>query len=249
MSKDLVNYDAQFAESAAAYAKQAAVQTASFFSTHSGVLKYGKQAMPGNQICTVILDNIRENVYYEGSYSAEQASAPKCYAFGRALGDMEPHPSMAVDTYFSKQSDTCMGCPMNVFGTADRGKGKACKNIRRLALLNAGNYVQNGREYDLDLFDEDGYYRTAQLAFIKVSVTSARNWDVYVDTIAKQYKRPPHGVITRLSYVPDPKYLHVMRFELVELLDNKHVADIIARHNDVVQSQVMMQGYSAPRQA
>ena len=36
---------------------------------------------------------------------------------------------------------TCATCPMNVYGTATKGNGKACKNSRVLYLLQSGDYL------------------------------------------------------------------------------------------------------------
>ena len=36
---------------------------------------------------------------------------------------------------------TCATCPMNVYGTATKGNGKACKNSRVLYLLRSGDYL------------------------------------------------------------------------------------------------------------
>lgn len=36
---------------------------------------------------------------------------------------------------------TCATCPLNAYGTAEKGKGKACKNMRILYLLRSGEYL------------------------------------------------------------------------------------------------------------
>ena len=41
----------------------------------------------------------------------------------------------------NKQAESCAECPMNEFGTAKEGKGKACKNTIRLLILLDNEYV------------------------------------------------------------------------------------------------------------
>ncbi len=36
---------------------------------------------------------------------------------------------------------TCATCPLNTYGTAEKGKGKACKNMRIIYLLRSGEYL------------------------------------------------------------------------------------------------------------
>lgn len=76
----------------------------------------------------VVVDFTSRNEYYEGSYDPNNITSPLCFA-------IHPEPKQMVPSANSpeKQCDDCASCPMNQFGSA--GKGKACKNMRVLAVL------------------------------------------------------------------------------------------------------------------
>src|SRR6266496_6226194 len=98
--------------------------------TAGGRLKWKGAEIPGNKIMVVVLDHIIEYAWYEGAFDPNNPQPPACFAFGRDEKTMTPH-EKAADI----QNDTCAGCPQNEFGSALVGKGKACKNSRRLALI------------------------------------------------------------------------------------------------------------------
>ena len=100
------------------------------------------------------------------------------------------------------QSDLCSTCPQNQWGSASQGRGKACKNIARLAVLPS----------DCLASPED--VEEAQLALIKVPVTSVKAFVSYVQSIADRFKRPPFGVVSTVSLEPDPKTTFRMDFQI-----------------------------------
>jgi hypothetical protein len=133
---------------------------------------------------------------------------------------MVPH-----EVSVEKQHDNCRECPMNKFGSADRGAGKACKNIRRLMLI---------QEKDLDDLDN------AKPIFLKVPVTSAKNWTSYVRKLESTLELPPLGVVTEITTKPHAKHQFEVLFTLAEQtedgdlieglfkLQSAHANDLIA---------------------
>jgi hypothetical protein len=67
---------------------------------------------------------------------------------------MGPHPSMQADANFQPQSDLCKTCEHNQWGSADKGRGKACQNRRRLTMIPAGVFMpkRGSRDFDLEIF-------------------------------------------------------------------------------------------------
>ena len=148
-----------------------------FFSTAGGILKYGGTAMPGNQMVVIILADIMENVYYDAPYDPEVPASPKCFAFGKSEREMQPHEAVALEDCFEQQADTCSECPHNEWGSAAKGKGKACSNGMRLAMIPAGVYSAKGRgrevSFSLDkLFEDAAHFKSAETAFAKSSAWS-----------------------------------------------------------------------------
>jgi hypothetical protein len=153
-----------------------------------------------NRINVVVLGHTIEYAMYGGDYDADAPQSPICFAFGEDEAEMAPH-----DLSVEKQHDNCRECPMNKFGSADRGAGKACKNIRRLIMI---------AEDDLDDLDK------AKFFMLKVPVTSVKNWTAYVRKLESQLELPPLAVITEITTKPDPKSQFKVLFSLVEEIED-----------------------------
>jgi hypothetical protein len=96
----------------------------------------------------------------------------------------------------SKMAEDCDTCPMNKFGTDDRGKGKACKNLRRLAVLMPG----------ADSLDA--------LLIIDVSPSALQGFDAFVSKLGSR-KVTPITVITEVDFSPTSDF-PVLTFKEVE---------------------------------
>lgn len=217
-----------------------------FFSTKAGVLAFDDTPMPGNQMAVIILDGIHENLYYGSSYDPDNRAPPKCFAFSREEDgtsideeDMAPHEIVDKETdTFERQSDTCAECPMNQWGSAEKGRGKACGNRRRLALIPAGSYVSlgKGKGYELELFEDDEVLAKADLAFLKLPVMSAKNYSRFVHSIKDEFRRPPHGVVARIWLEPDAKSQFKIEFEVIDTVPNDLLPVVMRRHEEAKKS-------------
>lgn len=225
-----------------------------FLSTKGGILTFGEEQMPGNQVCVVIVDAILENTAYAGRYDPNDKAPPVCYAFGRLdeQKNMAPHPSMEDHPdYFVPQAESCAVCPLNEYGSADTGRGKACQNRARLALLPAGYFMPKGRagraqEYELEIFEDPDHYRTADIAYLKLPVLSVKNYFKFVNDAAAVHRRPPFGVIARVYLVPDQKAQFKVEFEMMELVPDELAEIIMERH--AAQMDAKIGGYQPPEQ-
>lgn len=249
MGQELVALQQKLAEQAQAAAAAEPLRQGSFISTKSGVLSVGDDALPGNQMCVVIIDSIRENTFYEGKYNPDVLSPPLCYAIAREAGEMAPHPSMAeYPDVFQPQHDECKGCPKNEWGSADTGRGKACQNRRRLVLLNAGFYTpkRGSRDFDLDLIDDPEHFRLSDPAFLKISPTSVEEWAGYVAQLSAGHRLPPHGVVTRIYIEPHPKHQFHVKFEMIEKVSDDLLSAVMARHEEA--QNAVIAGYQPPEE-
>lgn len=129
----------------------------------------------------VIVDFIAANTFYEGAYDKDNISPPACFSLGQVITQMVPSDNSPV-----KQSDACAVCPMNQFGSS--GNGKACKNMRRLAVLPP--------DADAD----------TPLWVMDVSPTGLKSFDSYVKSVAAKFGVLPIGVITTVSFDPNVDY-------------------------------------------
>lgn len=251
MSQELAPWDAQLAELAKQYAETEQDSSGgAFLSTRGGILRFDEEPLPGNQMAVVILDALRERTYYTTKFDAtsETNLPPVCYALGRTEEDLAPHPTMqrGLD-YFQPQSSECATCPHNEWGSSDTGRGKACSERRRLAVLPAGYYVpkKGSRDFDLHYYDSIEHYEDADIAFLKLNVMSVKDWARYVTQLASQLRRPPMGVITRVYLEPDPKSQFRVKFETVEELPSELYTTIMARHEEA--KRMIETGYAPPQ--
>jgi hypothetical protein len=263
--RELTAYDAQLAK--LAEQQQALERSAGreFLSTRAGLLKYQDEELPGNQIAAVIIDAVRENTYYPGKFDPDNVVPPVCYSYGRGSeAEMKAHlETMAnAQDYFSPQNaqanpnynpengelpivSPCSGCPMNEWGSADQGSGKACKSKYRLTVLPAGIYEPVGRQdWQLSLFDEEPHYQSATPAYITVPVTSGTHWSDYTRMLRTKYGRPPLGVFTRLYLERHEKHQFHMKFDLIEQVPNELLGVMIERGEQLASEP--FRGYDKP---
>ena len=202
--------------------------SSNFFGLKSGILTYNSQPLANNEMAVVIIDHIQENVFYEGKYDPDTPQGPICYAFGRDEKDMAPH-AKVVEAH-NDQHATCAGCPMNEWGTADTGRGKACRNVRRLAMLPAGSFDKNGK---FEMIMDAEHYEKAVAAFMKLSLTSVKGYAAFVKQVATALKRPPFGIFTKVKVVPDPDSQFKVTFEALSSVPDSLMPVIMARHEEV----------------
>ena len=198
-----------------------------FFSLKSGILSWQDAPLPGNQMAVIIVDGILENVFYEGEYDPDTPQGPTCFAFGREEKTIEPH-ELVVEAG-NAQADQCHGCPMNEWGTADKGKGKACRNSRRLAMIPAGNFDAAGK---FVMFDDADHFASTPIAVLKLPVTSVKGYAGFVKQVAGALRRPPHGIITRVKVVPDPKSQFKVLFEPIMNVPDEYMSIVMQRHEE-----------------
>ncbi len=83
---------------------------------------------PASSLIGVILCNHDSFAYWRETDDEDEENLPVCSSLDGKTGVGDP-------------GGTCATCPLNVYGTAIKGKGKACKNMRVLYLLRSGEYL------------------------------------------------------------------------------------------------------------
>ena len=228
-STAVMKWDEELAKQAEiASGMEASAGGGNFFSTKSGVLSWQDAAMPNNQMGAIILDSIMENVFYEGKYDPDTPQGPTCFAFGRDETKMAPH-KIVVDAGNEQcgTSGLCSGCDKNEWGSAETGKGKACRNTRRLAMIPAGQFNQSGK---FELIDNPEHYDTAVIGYMKLPVTSVKGYAGFVKQIAGALHRPPFGIITKVRVTPDVKTQFKVIFEPIMNVPDELMPSIMKRH-------------------
>ena len=209
-------WEDQLAAEAVAEAKQEKV-SGNFFSFKGGKISFAGQDL-GNNMDVVVAGAIYDRAYYPGQYG--EAKTPACYSFSKDGVGMVPHEE-AQD----KQAASCDACPMNKFGSATVGKGKACREYRRLALISADN-----------LQAEE--VPEATIGIAKIPPTSGKNYGEYVRSVAEVHKRPLWAMITTVTVMPDPVKQQVVSFKPSAQL-SQDVATAIRARTEAVTDALM----------
>ena len=212
----LTAFDAELAAVAAETASMEAPVLGQFFSVLAGQLSWDKVPIPGNQMTVVILDGVYENTFYgnlnaDGSwtpvkYDASNKSAPACFSIGRSEKDLAPHPNVVAAQ--SAQSAICgisgqAGCcPWNELGSAENGKGKVCRNHRRLAILTASKIERDG---STTLIEDPEHFQSVTAGYLRVPPTSMVSYSKMVKTLDSSMHLPTFAVYCRIEVFPDPK--------------------------------------------
>lgn len=224
----VIKWDEELAKQAeAAAGMENSTASGQFFSLKGGILSFNDAPVPGNQMGVIILDGILENVFYENAYDPEDPSGPTCFAFGRDEKALEPHKDVVAAG--NAIHSHCAGCPMNEWGSADKGRGKACRNTRRLAMIPAGTFNQDGK---FVLTKDPEHYESAAVAFMKLPVTSVKGYAAFVKQVAGALKRPPHAIVTKVSIRPDPTTQFKVVFEPIVQAPDEILGVLMKRHEE-----------------
>ena len=185
-----------------------------FLSTKSGMLTYRGNPVANNSLDCVILAGPVERLYYDSRYDPTKIVGPKCFAIATTATGMGP--SAAVADPMHKE---CEGCPQNEWGSASNGgKGKACRETRRLLLLPA------------DSIASPSAVQAAEVVALRPPVTSIRAYTTYIQTIAATLRRPSLGVVTTIAVVPDAKTQFKVTFTMKSVVQDTNVLGaLIAR--------------------
>ena len=152
------------------------------------------QKHPGPLEC-IILDFAWLMVHYPGVYNSNNPQQPNCFAIGREnpeAGELKPH-----HTVSTPQGENCAACPKNEWGSAASGRGKACKNQRRLIIVPPD-------------FDESTEGMT-----MYVSPGGLKNFDKYVSRLNNEQGILPVQAVTAISFDKDQTY-PLLQFKFIE---------------------------------
>jgi hypothetical protein len=142
----------------------------------------------------IIVEFTNRNLFYSSAYNESSIEPPDCYAVNPIMASMAP-----AENAPEKQAESCAECPNNAFGSL--GKGKACKNSRRLALLPP---------------DDDG---TGTLMTLDVSPTAIKRFDKMVSDVRRDFNMLPIGIQVEFSFAEHVEYAS-LEFTIVDKNEN-----------------------------
>jgi hypothetical protein len=206
----------------AAEAKEVAAEerpSVSKIGLRAGQITYGGNPVKGNVLPCIILAAGHRNVYYDKPFDPNNLQNPACFALSVKDDGLEAHPNVpneAVPGFAERQERSCGNCPLNQWESDPKGgKGKACKETRRLVIVPA------------DAADDAESCKKAEMAIIDVPVTSGKNYSNFVNGLAASASVPPWVCITNVSTSPNAKTQFQVNFTPVEVVQDEDVLTIL----------------------
>jgi len=218
----------------AAQAKEAAASerpSLSKISLKAGVVSYAGQPVKDNRLACIILAASYKNALYKGRYDPNNIVNPNCFALSTTDEGMAP------DSVVSKpEHATCEGCPNREWGSdPNGGRGKACKETRRLVLLPASV---------LDAEDPIKAIKEGELAILDIPVMSVKFYSQYVNILSGSIGLPAWACVTDIFTKPDPKSQFVVQFQGIKAAGGDDILDALeARRNEA--TRIALIGYDS----
>lgn len=191
-------------------------------STRGHKFTLGGSVIP-NPMKVIILDYSFENAYYANAYDPDSPSSPTCFAVAKTEDGLAPDPEKVPEPV----SKACKGCEYDAFGSAENGRGKACKNGRKLAVISA----------DVKELTPE-YITETSVAFIRVSPTGIKHFSGFVKKLKNALDLPVCGVITELDFDPDSEQ-PVLVPQYIEEVTDEDVIDAILKRRQEVQEELL----------
>lgn len=170
----VVTWKARIAEKAKAVTQIEKATSAPRFSIAGEKLSFGGQPVPDNKAQIVVIGYSFENTLYKGKYDPKNPTSPACFAMELAENEESEARLAPHDSVEAPEHESCKDCPMNQFGSAEVGDGKACKNTRKLAVIMP------------TAFDSADAMLSSEVAVLVVPPTSLKNWKTYVRALGQQ---------------------------------------------------------------
>jgi hypothetical protein len=178
----------------------------------SGVMAIADQPVAGNEIICIVLSAVAAQEWYKERYNPDVKAIPACYAFGEG----KPDALIPNEHSKEKQAEACITCEKYEWGSdPNGGRGKACKERRRLALIPA-----NG---------------TSEMITCSIPPTSLKNWANFVLEVAATTGRPVYGVISKIKVIPSAKNQFEVKFEVVEPVADHVLGQIMAKRGPALE--------------
>ncbi len=190
-----------------------------FISVKGGEFSYRGTDL-GSELPVVILAFCQDYTFYDSKFDTDNPKPPACFA----VADVKPRDLTPHEDAPKPQADECDACELNEFGS-DGGKGKACRNHYRLAVIPA-----------------DSDFENAEIAFIRISPTGYRRFESYVKKLKNKHSIHPIGCVTELSFDPDVDYESIICTMQEEIVDDDTLNVLLNRY-DEASSAVVEHGY------
>ncbi len=194
--KDVVNVQEELRKELAGMKERVEPPSGYLVNVKGKVFTLPNGASSDGPLTCVVLDWVTANTWFEGLYNPKNIKPPACFAIAREPANAAPSSKSP-----KPQCKTCADCEQNEWGSDPQGgKGKACKNTRRLLIV------------PIDATEK------TQPWVISVSPTALKHFDKYVNTLADMGTHPIE-LVTDISFEASEAYPS-LRFKVIEKHDN-----------------------------
>jgi hypothetical protein len=218
-------------QSAAELDKERSTNDIVFLSSRGKKWRVDDETLPA-ELHVVVGVATYEKTYYDRDYDPGASFPPACFAAATSIEDLVPH-----DTSPDPQHTVCSECPLNKFETARIGKGKACKDHRKMILVN---------------WTEEKGLETGQLAQYRLSPASLKNWGSYVKAVGLKLNVPTSAVVTTMTIDEEPDF-PVVKFALHSVLrseeDIRTIMELKPKMEEAALRPYNVEDYAPPPKA
>lgn len=189
-------------------------------SLKQGHLHYMDELVPQNSLDVVILASVFRNVWYPGKYDPNNVVNPSCFALSEEEDDMVPHENVT-----DPPSKECKGCPNAEWGSdpnSPSGRGKWCKQSRRLCVMPA------------DALTSGKAVAESDLALLDVPVTSIGNWANLVNQVSTGSKLPFWAAVVNLTTRPSKNQFELVFTPLRGMPNEEVLRAVMERRNSAL---------------
>jgi hypothetical protein len=146
-----------------------------------GRISIDKNPVKDNKLPIAIITTVLGKAYYDKPYEEGRPATPVCYAFHPD----DPTKFVPHAASPDRQAENCSVCPLNKFGTALVGKGKACRDLVRV----------------MGVVPSEEDFTGAEARSFDITGHSLKGWSTYADQL-QMIDRSPLTVVTELSTEP-----------------------------------------------
>ena len=253
--RSLVSYKDRMA-ALVATTKKAEAPAGGFLSTKGSRLSIGDVRLPGDMIRAIIVDYRKDNEFYPVAYDpTSKGSVPVCFAVVRPNEILTPWRQakpdedtrgLVVDERTQLVSDAaepqvaaghgCDSCGMLEWGSAKlikgnrgSGKGKACRETRRLHLFAADQCTT-----------PDDVARAPYMTLIPPP-TSLGNFKRVANEASTVLGVPIFGVVVDIEVKPHDDYMFMVHYKIVEQIKDEGILlALLNRHEQIAMKPIVM---------
>lgn len=225
-SREMANVDQKLADEVTSIKDRIGAPESNNISIRDKMFTFPDGRVIDGALHMVVVDFLAWNMYYNTAFDPQNPSPPVCFAYGQNPRELAP-----ADSAPEHQASACNGCWANDFGSGT-GNGKACKNTRRLALLDP---------------QEDP--NEATLYGLSVPPTSTKGFDGFVNGVAQFYQKPPIAVVVKISFHPEKRHEALV---FSDPQPNEQYREHFARREEarlLLETEPDMSNYEPPRSA